>query len=193
MPLPPPLPIEERRSAFVPLPSTAVSQFSNSPKLPRDISQPINLSLTGSMQQVHSVVGITMATSGPVERHFSTQQQQQQQQYRSVIKTALSVAPQQQRQYLESNRLAMPSSTGTTQRYLSTGNLVDTTLEWGSTTEYGNGTSEEVGETCAARLINMAQRAQQQLEQKRFHSPLTTSPVKEATDALMLLQETTSF
>ncbi|EJW73008.1 hypothetical protein WUBG_16085 [Wuchereria bancrofti] len=194
VPLPPPLPIEERRSAFVPLPSTT---FSNIPKLPRDISQPINLSLTGSMQQAHSAVAITTVTSGSAERHFPTQQQQQQQQqqqYRSVIKTALASAPQhQQRQYLESNRLTLPSLAGTAQRYTTTGNLMDTTLEWYPTTEYGNGTSDEVGETCAARLINMAQRAQQQLDQKRFHSPLTTSPVKEATDALMLLQETTSF
>lgn len=192
VPLPPPLPIEERRSAFVPLPSTT---FSNTSKLPRDISQPINLSLTGSVQQAHSAVGITTVTSGSVERHFPTQQPQQQQ-YRSVIKTALASAPQHQRQYHESNRLVLPSLAGTgitTQRYSSTGNMMDTTLEWYPNTEYSNGIPEEIGETCAARLINMAQRAQQQLDQKRFHSPLTTSPVKEATDALMLLQETTSF
>uniref|UniRef100_A0A158Q752 PAS domain-containing protein n=1 Tax=Elaeophora elaphi TaxID=1147741 RepID=A0A158Q752_9BILA len=189
VPLPPPLPIEERRSAFVPLPSTAASPFPNTSKLPRDISQPINLSLTGNIQQAHSAVGITST----VERHFPTQQPQPQQQYRSVIKTALTTTPQQQRQYLESNRLALPSSTGSTQRYLSTGNLVDTNLEWCPPAEYNNGMPEEAGETCAARLINMAQRAQQQLEQKRFHSPLAASPVKEATDALMLLQETTSF
>ncbi|VBB27102.1 unnamed protein product [Acanthocheilonema viteae] len=194
VPLPPPLPIEERRSAFVPLPSTAASSFPNTPKLSRDLSQPINLSLTGNMQQTHSALGITTITSATIERHFPRQQQQPQHQYRSVIKTALTSAPQQQqRQYLESNRLALSSSTGSTQSYLSTGNLMDTSVEWCPTTEYSNGASEEAGETCTARLINMAQRAQQQLEQKRFHSPLSTSPVKEATDALMLLQETTSF
>ncbi|CAG9529829.1 unnamed protein product [Cercopithifilaria johnstoni] len=192
IPLPPPLPTEEHRSAFVPLPNTAASQFSNTSKLPRDISQPINLSLSGNIQQTHSAVGITTVTSGTIERHFSTQQQPQQQ-YRSVIKTALTSAPQQQRQYLESNRIVLSSSTGSAQRYLSTGNLMDSSLEWYPATEYSNGAIEEAGETCAARLINMAQRAQQQLEQKRFHSPLATSPVKEATDALMLLQETTSF
>uniref|UniRef100_A0A8R1XMB0 PAS domain-containing protein n=1 Tax=Onchocerca volvulus TaxID=6282 RepID=A0A8R1XMB0_ONCVO len=197
VPLPPPLPIEERRSAFVPLPNTTVSSFPNISKLPRDLSQPINLSLTANMQQSHSVVGITTVTSATTERHFPTQQQQQ---YRSVIKnTVTATSPQQQqqqqRQYLESNRLTLPSSSGTAQCYLSTGNLMDTNLEWQCpTTDYGNGTSEEIGETCAARLKNMAQRAQQQLEQKRFHSPLaTSSPVKEATAALMLLQETISF
>ncbi|MCP9262059.1 DNA topoisomerase [Dirofilaria immitis] len=143
VPLPPALPIEERRKQ-------------------------------------HSTLGITTVTSATTERYFPTQYQ-----YRSVIKSALASAPQQQRQYFESNRMALPPSTGTVQRYLSTGNLMDTSLEWCSTTE-------DQG-TCAARLINMAQRAQQQLEQKRFHSPLATSPVKEATDALMLLQETTSF
>ncbi|EJD75498.1 abnormal cell lineage protein 42 [Loa loa] len=171
VPLPPPLPTEERRSAFAPLPSTAASPFPHTLKLPRDISQPINLSLTGN---IHSTVGITT-------------------QHRSVIKTALTVSSQQQRQHLESNSLALPPSAGTVQRYLSTGNPIDTTLEWCPTTEYYNSAPEEVGETCAARLMNMAQRAQQQLEQKRFHSPLATSPVKEVTDALMLLQETTSF
>lgn len=148
--------------------------------------------MTGDVQQTQSAVGITTVTSAAIERHFPTQQQQPQQQYRSVIKTALTVAPQQ-RQYLESDRLAFSSSVGSIQRYLSTGNLIDTNLEWYPTTEYASNASEEAGETCAARLINMAQRAQQQLEQKRFHSPLASSPVKEATDALMLLQETTSF
>lgn len=70
---------------------------------------------------------------------------------------------------------------------------MDTSPEWCPTTDYNNSVPEEAGETCAARLINIAQRAQQQLEQKHYNSPLATSPVKEATDALMLLQETSSF
>uniref|UniRef100_A0A915PKS5 PAS domain-containing protein n=1 Tax=Setaria digitata TaxID=48799 RepID=A0A915PKS5_9BILA len=196
VPLPPPLPIEERRSAFVPLPgsSSTTSPLPNTPKLPRDTSQPINLSLSGNMQQTHSLVGNTTVTSDSIERQFSTHQQQ----HRSVIKTALaatSLQQQQQRQYVESNRLVLTAATGTGtgQRYLSTGNLIDMALEWCPNAEYASAAPEEARETCAARLINMAQRAQQQLDQKRFHSPLASSPVKEATDALMLLQETTSF
>jgi hypothetical protein len=46
---------------------------------------------------------------------------------------------------------------------------------------------------CAARLITMAARAQQHISEQRRSiaiEPITSSPVKEATDALMLLQET---
>lgn len=74
---------------------------------------------------------------------------------------------------------------------MTAGNLLNTTMQWYTATDYGSSIPDEIGETCAARLINMAQRAQQQLEQKRLKQPsfaLTTtpttitSPVKEATN-----------
>lgn len=188
MPLPPPLPVEERRSAFVSLPtSTTASSFSIPTRLARDSSQPINLSLTEQVQarpaaEPTAVVAVATGT----EQRQLVPQPQLSSKHRSVIKTALLSSTPQQHCSSESSRLP-PAA----QRYLSTASL-DITFDWGQTQEYAG--TGEARETCSARLISMAQRAQQQqLEQKQLLSPLASSPVKEATDALMLLQETTSF
>ncbi|VDN02065.1 unnamed protein product [Thelazia callipaeda] len=199
VPLPPPLPVEEHRSAFVPLPPSVGSNTENTLKLPRDLSQPINLSLSKHIHQTsHPLLVAPVVVSNGMEQSFIPNYQQNhchQQPHRSVIKTALTkgIIPfqqQQQQQYLMESRL--PSVIGNNpRRYLSTGNM-DMNVEWCPSNDYSGMAFEEVKQTCAARLMNMAQRAQQQkqLEHGRLQSPLANSAVKEATDALMLLQET---
>ncbi|VDK28605.1 unnamed protein product [Gongylonema pulchrum] len=193
VPLPPPLPIEDRRSAFVSLPITATT------KLFRDASQPINLSVTEQLQARGVPEPTSIATGTEGQPVFQPPPQQ----HRSVIRTALmsSTQKQQQQQYCGPDAAKLPPpATPVAHRQMPTTTL-DMVFDWGQTLEYSNGAATtEPRETCAARLINMAQRAQQQQQQlgqkqqqQQVHLPLANSPVKEATDALMLLQETTTF
>lgn len=172
VPLPPPLPVDEHRSAFVALPQTSLVTSS---KL-RDLPQPINLSLseqisTRPMPSSDTVIDDTVDQIEVMGLPKAQTVQPAQTQYRSVIQSALKqqCKPEQSLNFQSQSAHARP------QNYTNPG-LID----W---TDYGR--ASEPKDTCAVRLMHLAQRAQ---NQQRL-----LSPVKEATDALMLLQDTASF
>uniref|UniRef100_A0A183VAH2 PAS domain-containing protein n=1 Tax=Toxocara canis TaxID=6265 RepID=A0A183VAH2_TOXCA len=176
VPLSPPLPIDEHRSAFVSVPPTAV--YMNAKSI-RELPQPINLSISESVTPVL-----------PSSKLFTAPSQQ----YHSVIRNTPARTP------INSEPLVIPAQPKSL-RGLTTANGVDWSSgkvvnDWSLkvgdwlTTE---GQIVESKDNCAARLVSLAQRAQQQKQfeqQRRLMSPLESSPVKEATDALMLLQDT---
>uniref|UniRef100_F1KVW4 Period circadian protein n=1 Tax=Ascaris suum TaxID=6253 RepID=F1KVW4_ASCSU len=172
IPLSPPLPVDEHRSAFVSVPPTF--GYMNA-KCVRDLPQPINLSISEPVTpNMHS----KLRTTTP-------------QQYLSVIRNTATrpvsneplVIPAQPKQLR-----CLPTANGVDWPIKVTSGWSLKVGEWPAS----DGQFNESEGNCAARLMSLAQRAQQQqqFEQRRLLSPLTDSPVKEATDALMLLQDT---
>lgn len=160
--MPLPLPVDKRRSAFVSVKTTSSPNHLRSKSL-LELPQPINLCINDPA-----------TASSPIDVSEHSQ--------RLLIQAALRNNSQQQQklqhQQLQKNEPLMIPATG---------NLLYNLSDWKSEQCY------ERLDSCAAHLISLSQRSkdlQQQLEQQHLCSPLSKSPVEEATDALMLLQDT---